>query len=292
MSVIIGYYGKNGAVLGGDKRRIMFRGDVEKRKMLEKLLYNGEIKNDEELLKKAEELGIKLHIEDGKKKVRKIGNDVLVGEVKTIGIDSKRRRVYLTKGKCMIVDVFNDEIKNKLIKTGSGVVVFGNKYVKKIAEDEFKKIGHRLTMMSLEEIKDIIENIFKKYDTPSVSKEYIVVYTTKECKNLEEVVKKDLDELFEYRETLRKKMIDFSKVMTIVNKIVKNGEVGVVKNGKLVLYDKYIAIDKICPNPNIFNDIEIRGDVEEGDVVVIENGEMKIKGKNTPVFVDHIICEK
>ncbi|AEF97011.1 DUF2121 family protein [Methanotorris igneus] len=292
MSLIIGYYGRNGAVLGGDKRNIMFRGDIEKRKKLEEMLYNGEIKDDEELLKKAEEFGIKLHIEDNRKKVRKIGDDVLVGEVKSIGIDSERRRVYLTKGKCIIVDVFNDEIRNKWTKTGSGVVVFGNRYVKKIAEEEFRKAGYRLTMMSLEEIRDLIENIFKKCNTPSVSKGYDIIYTTKECKNLEEVVKKDLDALFEYRETLRKKMIDFGKVMTIVNKIVKNGEIGVIKNGKLVLYDKYIAIDKICPNPKMFNEIEVKGDVEDGDVIVIENGEMKVKGKNTPVFVDYTICEK
>ena len=109
---------------------------------------------------------------------------------------------------------------------------------------------------------------------------------------MEEVVKKDLDALFEYRETLRKKMIDFSKVMVIVNKIVKNGEIGVIKNGRLVLNDKYIAIDKICPNPNIFNEIEVKGDVEEGDVIVIENGEMKVKGKDILVSVDYIICEK
>jgi hypothetical protein len=292
MSLIIGYYGKNGAVLGGDKRNIMFRGDLEKREKLEEMLYSGKIKNDEELLKKAEELGIKLHIEDNREKVRKIGDDVLVGEVKTIGIDSERRRVYLTKGKCIIVDVFNDEIRNKWTKTGSGVVVFGNKYVKKIAEEEFRKVGYRLTMMSLEEIRDLIENIFKKCNTPSISKEYDIIYTTKECKNLEEVVKKDLDALFEYRETLRKKMIDFSKVMVIVNKIVKNGEIGVIKNGRLVLNDKYIAIDKICPNPNIFNEIEVKGDVEEGDVIVIENGEMKVKGKDILVSVDYIICEK
>ena len=35
MSLIICYYGKNGAVVGGDRRQIFFRGEEQKRKILE-----------------------------------------------------------------------------------------------------------------------------------------------------------------------------------------------------------------------------------------------------------------
>ena len=51
MSLIICYYGKNGAVVGGDRRQIFFRGEEQKRKILEENLYSGEIKSEEELYK-------------------------------------------------------------------------------------------------------------------------------------------------------------------------------------------------------------------------------------------------
>ncbi|ACV24612.1 DUF2121 family protein [Methanocaldococcus fervens] len=292
MSLIICYYGKNGAVIGGDKRQIFFRGNEEKRKILEEKLYNGEIKSEEELYKLADELNIKIIIEDNREKVRKISDSVVVGEVRSLGIEAKRRRVYATKGKCAIVDILNDTVTNEVIKEGFGIVVLGNRFLKKKAEEELKSSAKLFPMMPLEQIENVIRDIFEKLNwNPTISKEYDIYSVDKYEKNFEEVVRKDIESLFKYRDELRKQLIEFGKVMTIINKIVKNGEIGVIKDGKLHLYDNYIAIDKIDP-PNVFKVVEVEGNFKDGDVVVIENGEMKIKGTNEKIMTKYIICHK
>ncbi|AEH06731.1 DUF2121 family protein [Methanothermococcus okinawensis] len=291
MSIVIGYYGNNGAVVAGDRRNIMFRGNPEKRAELEKDLYCGKIKNEEELKNRAEELGVKIFIEDERTKVKKIG-DVLVGEVKSIGADSKRRKMYLTKGNCAIVDILNDTITNKSIKNGSSIIIFGNKYLKDIVQKELKKYMNNFGKMDILDVKNTIENALKKCDGPTLSPELDILHTNKKVFNLEEIIEKDLNDLKEYRNDLKQKMIDFKKVMIIADKIENNGEVGIIKNGKLVLDDNHIAIDKVCPNPKLFNEIEIEGDVEDGDVVLIEDGSLKIKGKDIPLAINHIICKK
>ncbi|AXI25441.1 hypothetical protein CFE53_04555 [Methanofervidicoccus sp. A16] len=292
MSIVVGYYGNNGAVIGGDRRNIIFRGDPKKREELEKKLYSGEIKDEEELKRIAEELGVKVYIEDERVKVKKIDN-TLVGEVRSIGADSRRRRMYLTKGMCAIVDILNDDIVNKSIKKGSGIIIFGNKHLKEMVSKELKKYMYDFNRMSIEEVKEVIEDILRKCcGGPTSSKDFDILYTDKREKDLEKVIEKDLEELRRYREELRQKMIDFGKVMAIVDKIENNGEVGVIKNGKLVLNEDHLAIDKICPNPKIFKEIEVEGDFEEGDIVVIENGTMKVKGKDAILKTNYIICRK
>ncbi|WP_421078410.1 DUF2121 domain-containing protein [Methanothermococcus sp. Ax23] len=291
MSIVVGYYGNNGAVIAGDRRNIMFRGNPEKRAELEKDLYSGKIKNEEELKNRADELGVKIFIEDERTKVKKIG-DVLVGEVKSIGVDSQRRRMYLTKGNCAIVDILNDTITNKSVKKGSGIILFGNRYLKNIVQEELKEYMNNFGRMNIVDVKNIIEKALKKCDGPTLSKELDIIYSDRKAFNLEEVIKKDLNDLKEYRNELKQKMVDFKKVMVIADKIEHNGEVGVIKNGKLVLDENHVAIDKVCPNPKLFNEIEVEGDVEDGDIVVIENGSLKIKGKDTPIAVNRIICKK
>ncbi|AIJ05038.1 hypothetical protein JH146_0187 [Methanocaldococcus bathoardescens] len=293
MSLIICYYGKNGAVIGGDRRQIFFRGNEENRKILEEKLYSGEIKSEEELYKLAKELDIKIIIEDNREKVRKISDSVVVGEVRSLGIDAKRRRVYATKGKCAIVDILNDTVTNQTIKEGFGIVVLGNRFLKKSAEEELKRTAKLFPMMPLEQIEDTIREIFEKLKwNPTISKEYDIYSINKYEKNFEDVVKKDIESLFKYREELRKQLINFGKIMTIVNKIVKNGEIGVIKDGKLHLYDNYVAIDKIDPNPNVFKVVEVEGNFKDGDIIVIENGNMKIKGTDERVTTKYIICHK
>ena len=291
MSIVVGYYGNNGAVIVGDRRNIMFRGDPEKRKELEKELYSGKIKDDEELKKVAENMGIKIFIEDEREKVRKIDN-VLVGEVKSIGADSQRRRMYLTKGKCVVVDILNDTITNKSVKNGSGIILFGNRYLKNIVQEELKEHMNNFGRMNISEVKDIIENAIKKCDGPTLSKELDIAYTDRKSFKIDEIIEKDFNDLKEYRNELRNKLIDFKKVMTIVDKIENDGEVGIIKDGRLVLDENHLAIDKVCPNPTIFSEIEVEGDVEDGDVVIIDNGTLKIKGKDTPIAVNKIICKK
>jgi len=293
MSLIICYYGKNGAVVGGDRRQIFFRGEEQKRKILEEKLYSGEIKSEEELYKLANELNIKIIIEDNRDKVKKISDSVVMGEVRSLGIDAKRRRVYATKGKCAIVDILNDTVTNQVIKEGFGLVILGNSFLKKMAEKELKSIAKLFPMMPIQQIEDKIKEIFEKLKWhPTVSKEFDVYSISRYEKNFEYVVKEDIEKLFKYRESLKQQLIDFGKVMTIVNKIVRNGEVGVIKDGKLHLYDDYIAIDRIDPNPNVFKVVEVEGNFKDGDIVVIENGDMKIKGTNEIVTTKYIICHK
>jgi len=292
MSIVIGYYGNNGAVIGGDRRNILFRGDPERREELEKKLYSGEIKDEEELKKVAEKLGIKVYIEDERVKVKKI-NNTLVGEVRSIGVDSRRRRMYLTKGMCAIVEILNDDVINKSLKKGSGIVIFGNKHLKEIATKELRRYMYDFNRMGIEEVKGVIEEVLKKCcGGPTSSKDFDILYTDKREKDLEKVIEGDLEELRRYREELRQKMVNFRKVLAIVNKIENNGEVGVIKNGKLVLNEDHLAIDKICPNPRIFKEIEVEGDFEEGDIVVIENGNLKVKDKDVILKTNYIICRK
>ena len=292
MSVIIGYYGNNGAVIAGDKRNIIFRGDPKKREELEKSLYSGKIKNDEDLKERAKELGIKIYIEDERTKIKKI-NNVLIGEVKSIGLNSQRRRMYLTKGKCAIVDILNDEITKKSLKEGMGLIIFGNKYLKEIVQKELKKYMYDFGRMNIEEVKNILEEVLRKCDGPTLSEEFDIIYIDKREINLEKAIEQDIKELMEYREELRQKMIDFKRVMTVADKIENNGEVGIIKDGKLLLDDEHLAIDKICPNPKQFKEIDIEGDVKEGDIIVIEDGTLKIKNRDeVPIKTNYIICKK
>ncbi|HIQ39101.1 MAG TPA: DUF2121 domain-containing protein [Methanothermococcus okinawensis] len=292
MSIVIGYYGNNGAVIGGDKRNIIFRGDPKKREELEKKLYSGKIKDEEELKRVAEELGVKVYIEDERVKVKKI-NNTLVGEVRSIGADSRRRRMYLTKGMCAIVDILNDDVISKSVKRGNGVVIFGNKHLKEIASKELRKYMYDFNRMSIEEVKEVIEGVLKRCcGGPTSSKDFDILYTDKGEKDLEKVIEGDLEELRRYREELRQKMVDFRKVLAIVDKIEDNGEVGVIKDGKLVLNEDHLAIDKICPNPRQFKEIEVEGDIEDGDIVVIENGTLKVKGRDVILKTNYIICRK
>ena len=292
MSVIIGYYGNNGAVIAGDKRNIIFRGDPKKREELEKSLYSGKIKNDKDLEERAKELGIKIYIEDERIKIKKV-NNVLIGEVKSIGLNSQRRKMYLTKGKCAILDILNDEITKKSLKEGMGLIIFGNKYLKEIVQRELKKYMYDFGRMRIEEIGNILNEALRKCDGPTLSKEFDMLYIDKRENDLEKIIEQDIRELREYRDKLRQKMIDFKKVMTIADKIENNGEVGVIKNGKLLLNDEHLAIDKICPNPKQFKEIDIEGEIREGDIIVIENGTLKVKNRDvSPIKTNYIICKK
>ncbi|ENN96645.1 hypothetical protein J422_01086 [Methanocaldococcus villosus KIN24-T80] len=292
MSLVICYYGNNGAVMAGDRRQMFFKGPEEKRKILEEKLYSGEIQNEEDLYKLADDLGVKVIIEDNREKVRKIGN-TLVGEVRSIGLEAKRRRVYATKGKCMILEILGDVITDRMLKNGAGLIVFGNRYLKNKAEKILKNVAKDFPKMDIDEVGKVIKDVFERFkEHPTISREYDIYVTKNIDINFEKTVEEDINKLFKYREDIRKKMIDFGKVMSIVNKIVKNGEVGVIKEGKLHLYDQYIAIDKISPNFKTFRIIDVKGDVEDGDIVVIENGDMKIKNKGIKVMTDYIICYK
>lgn len=291
MSVIIGYYGKNGAVIASDKRNILFNGEEKQREKLEELLYSGMIKNDGELLKKASEFSVNIHILDDQDKIKK-SNNTLIGEVRSIGKDSKRRKMYLSKEKCAILDIENDNVKNKSVKSGTGIVVFGNKFVKKMVESELKKYLSEIPNMKVLEIKNLFEKILKNIQNPTLSKTYDFLYTDAPEKNFEKVIEEDLENLFNYRTELTIKMGEMQKLMLIANKIAKSGIVGIIKNNSLVLHDDFLAIDKICLEPTIYSEIDVQGEFEEGYTIEIDNGNLKVKETGKPVAVQKIICNR
>jgi hypothetical protein len=61
MSLIIALSKSNKAVIGGDKRSITFLGSCA---LLEQELYSGDIQTDQDLLKRARELGASLQVAD------------------------------------------------------------------------------------------------------------------------------------------------------------------------------------------------------------------------------------
>ena len=76
---------------------------------MEEELYQGRIKTDEDLMRRAKELGASFQVTDGREKVWSKG-DVLVGEVTEITPTlDKRRRIYVTPGAFLLVDVEGHE---------------------------------------------------------------------------------------------------------------------------------------------------------------------------------------
>lgn len=131
MSLVVAFAGKKRAILGGDKRSIAFFGKADS---LEEELYSGQIQTDEDLARRAEELGAQIAISDGREKVWRRG-DVLVGEVTELSFESQRhRRIYTTPGAYLIVDVEGKEVA--VIKKGkSTLIILGNRFTQKLARD-------------------------------------------------------------------------------------------------------------------------------------------------------------
>ena len=93
MSLIIAYIGKKGCVMASDKRKIGYFGNKENLEILENELYNAVIRDDDEFLKRAEELGISIKITDDANKISIVENTIR-GEVSTKGtFETKRKRI-------------------------------------------------------------------------------------------------------------------------------------------------------------------------------------------------------
>ena len=131
---MVAYSGKDRAVMGGDRRSISFFGEAG---ALEEELYGGKIRTDEDLRKRAEELGSKIAINDGHEKVWKRG-DLLAGEVTELSFDrQRRRRIYAVPGGYILVEI--DGQKAEITKRGkSTLVILGNRFTRDLA---FKRLG-------------------------------------------------------------------------------------------------------------------------------------------------------
>lgn len=190
MTLVIAFIGKNGSVMAGDMREITFEGDKSYREKLEKELYNGAIVTDDELVKKAEEFGVKITISDCKEKVSE-RDGVLVGEVSSIeGGVVKKRRLYASAGNHAIVELMNSEMTLTSQGKGSNFIAFGNEFTKQVANKCFK--DHWTKKSNLQDAVKILilcmETAAKK--TASLSKQFMIVQTSSNT-NVLKVVEKD-----------------------------------------------------------------------------------------------------
>lgn len=305
MSLIISYIGSNGCVIAGDKRRIGFFGDKDKREKLEEYLYSGAIRTDEELVKVAGEMGITLKISDDAEKVRSI-DDVVVGEVRfKTPFETKRKRIYGTTNGYTIVELLGSEIK-KAENGDSSIIVFGNKLTKQIANETVKK--HWKSKASLENVSSVFKKVMEEVSgkTPSVSREYDIILKHSNLdkkgakKHLREILIKDVKELQKWREDLRKQQIASTKSIEMASKIINEGEIGKVKSIEgskigILLNEGIQALDMewnvVAGSGNM---IEMNTDdpssVEMGDIAVIENENLCIRRTKTNITCDVILC--
>jgi hypothetical protein len=190
MTLVIAFIGKNGAVMAGDMREITFEGEKPDREKLEKELYSGAIATDEELQKKAEELGVRITVTDCKEKVSE-RNGVLVGEVSSIeGGVVKKRRLYASAGNHAIAELRNADMTLTSQGKGSNFIAFGNEFTKQVANKCFKDNWSKKSNLQ-DAVKILIlcmETAAKK--TASVSRQFMIVQTSSNADVLK-VVEKD-----------------------------------------------------------------------------------------------------
>ena len=168
MSLIIALSKSNKAVIGGDKRSITF---LESCALLEQELYSGDIQTDQDLLKRAGELGASLQVADEREKVWRQG-DILVGEVTEIAPSrQKRRRIYLVPGAYIMADIDGQE--TKVIGQGKvACMIIGNRISQVLAGQEIKNRSGRVDEQAIEDIMAKVSS-----STPSVSPEHLILTT-------------------------------------------------------------------------------------------------------------------
>ncbi len=304
MSLIIAYVGKKGCVMASDKRKIGYFGDKQNLKELESDLYSGKIDNDEDFLKRADELGISIKITDDANKLKIIGNSIR-GEVSTKGtFETRRRRIYGTTNGYQIVELLGSDTESR--KAGkSGVIVFGNVYAKRAAETLIKrnwKSSQSLRYMG-EIFEDIIHEVALK--TPTVGKNVDILMQqpkfdeSEAQKHLNITIDHDIKVLTKFRQELTEKLVQQSIEIERANKIINKGEVGKVVNidGNMLfvqLNNKTQALDEnwkqlAGPGQNVlmFTDSD---NVKIGDKVVIENEDLCLKKDKSSLKCDIILC--
>jgi hypothetical protein len=176
MSLVIAFIGESGAVMAGDMREITYLGSRTSTERLEKELYKGLIVTDDELERRAKELGVRIRIRDDKVKVSE-RDGVLVGEVTSLeGGVLRKRRLYASGGSYAIVDT-GDGAPVPRGRGGAGnFVVLGNEKTKAISH---RWIRERWKNGSLRDAVEIITRSMERAssETPSVSRRFILVQT-------------------------------------------------------------------------------------------------------------------
>jgi hypothetical protein len=176
MSLVIGFSGSSGAVIGGDMREVLLWGEDSSTGQLERELYSGEIRTDAGLLQRAADLGVKLSIRDTKVKVRD-QEGILIGEVsESDGGVVRRRRMYVTAGEYAIADISDGSFVLRARESRSSFVVLGNDLTKRIANEAIRREWKKGT--SEDAIRVITTALgTAATETASVSRSHLVLQT-------------------------------------------------------------------------------------------------------------------
>ncbi len=304
MSLIIAYIGKKGCVMAADKRKIGYFGDKQQLRTLEEELYSGAIENDDDFLKRAEELGISIKITDDANKLKVVGNCIR-GEVSTKGtFETKRRRIYGTTNGYQIIELLGSETKSR--KAGKkGIILFGNQYAKQLAEALISK--NWKSSLSLRYMGEVFEDILSQVSsrTPTVGDKFDVLIQQPDFsdssaqKHLNITIDQDIKVLTKFRQELTEQLVQQSIAIDMANKIIEKGDVGrvVAIDGNMLqvqLNDKTQAMDGnwkqlAAPGQNVLMFTE-SDNVKIGDKVVIENEDLCLKKDKSSLTCNIILC--
>jgi hypothetical protein len=193
VTLVMAFIGENGAVMGGDRREITFLGDRASMEHLEGELYSGDIVTDEELHRRAGELGVEIRVRDDKVKVKVTEREgVLVGEVTSLeGGVLRRRRLFASGGSYAIVDTEGPSATRKGSGGAGNFVVLGNERTKAVAR---RCIAEGWKGGSLGDARGLIARTMERAakETASVSRGFILLETAERA-NVGRLVDRELD---------------------------------------------------------------------------------------------------
>ena len=133
MSLVMAFSGTYSAVIAGDQREILFRGEASCIALLESELYSNRLCTEEQLHARAAELDVSITIRDDKCKVWE-QDGILIGEVtETDGPVIRRRRICVSCGRYAIFEKSGESWSLLSRGEGSHFLVLGNEATKGIA---------------------------------------------------------------------------------------------------------------------------------------------------------------
>jgi hypothetical protein len=188
MTLVMAFIGEAGAVMAGDMREITFLGEKGPVERLEEELSKGNIATDDELEKRARELGVRLGIRDDKVKVAEEGG-ILTGEVTSLeGGVLRRRRLFASAGSYAILDMDGNSSTLRGSGSSGNFVVLGNERTKEIAN---RCIRERWRGGGLRDAAEIILRSMEHASrtSASVSRRFMILQT-REKVDLAEVVER------------------------------------------------------------------------------------------------------
>ncbi|KZX13528.1 MJ0548 connectase family domain-containing protein [Methanobrevibacter filiformis] len=305
MSLIIAYVGKKGCVIASDKRKIAYFGDKENIDKLEKELYNGNIKGDDDLYDTASKLDVSLKISEDGIKLRSF-DKINVGEVSSKSTtETNRKRIYGTTNGYQIVELSGSKIVHTE-KGNNALIIFGNKRTKTLANDLISKKWK--SNFSLKYMGDIFLRILEEISakTPSIGKAYdlnIINHKfTKEEANeyLDYFIEKDIQVLGKFRNQLKSELLEQSEAIQMATKIINQGFVGKIANIENNMLE--VQLNKnvqgfdhnwkllVKPGEKAFMFAPENIDVKIGDKIVIQNETLCVEQNNVQLSCNIILC--